>query len=161
MPESISNFSNSLNSIISQVLNSFLNITLIIIFALVLWAIIKRFWQKRRGLTGTLLLVSLPRWDEPSDEKDKERTGSHISSARAQQMFAEIHGLLKVGLLNFFLPREVLSFEILAKCTSSMYFLKIFFASSSVLTLPSALMISFSLLVSDMFLISLRCVERK
>ena len=113
----------SLNKLVSNLLNSFLSLVVLVAIASLILAWIKAMLQKRRGLTGTLLLVSLPRWEETSDQKAKETAGAHISPARAEQMFAELHGLTRTGLFSLLLPREIFSFEIVATHESIKFYL--------------------------------------
>ncbi|MBI2010453.1 MAG: hypothetical protein HYS86_04750, partial [Candidatus Chisholmbacteria bacterium] len=80
--------------------------------AFVYW-LIKHYWQARRLLTGRLLLITVPKWEEISDVKSQVPP-AQASSARAEQMFSELHGLLKQGFTGLFTPQDVFSFEILA-----------------------------------------------
>ncbi len=106
--------SRTIDQVIITILGSLLSLGVIILFVLLILSFIKRWLQTRRGLTGTLLLVSLPMWEETSDQQSQSSAGADAPAAQAEQMFSELHGLLKVGIFSFLFPQELISFEIVA-----------------------------------------------
>jgi len=104
----------NLNQLLISLFTNIFVVILLVIFAILAWSIIKHLIQKKRGLSGTLLLISLPRWDEASDVTSEKTAGPHAASAQAAQMFAELHGLTKHGVIDKLLPSDIFSFEIVA-----------------------------------------------